>query len=239
MMLNIMLALFTLLYGADAEPVSLPAFEQTKYQDVTGDKKKEKIQLSGIFSEDNRYYLSELKVTVSEGSLKEETQFKVEDGTKPEVSFMDIDRDGIKDIFLTIEPVEQGNGLRAYSLQIKDGKLMDLSVPEPLPSVSNFVNGYKAEINIGQESFKVDLKGRKEQYDALGLYHEGQLNEPIELIIGPFESLRPIYMLQGKALQGTQKVSGAFMDDQIGEIRSVWQYKDDQWVLKKLDFQKR
>ena len=60
----------------------------------------------------------------------------------------------------------------------------------------------------------------------------------MEMLIGTNSSLKPVYTVRGKGIEGVQRVSGAFEDDLVGEIRSVWLMDGSGWKLEKVFFKK-
>lgn len=212
-------------------------YEEVVYQDVTGDKLKDRIILSGTFAEKDPQILTNVQLRIFVKSSKDFMEFDLADGEKPKIAFTDINQDGNKDLFVTIHPVgETKDAIKGYALTVKDKKLIDLDMPDPVSVESSFNNGYMATLKVGEKSVVIDMKARKEQYEELGLYHNGKLNEPMEMLIGPYSSLKPVYTVRGKGIEGIQKVNGAFEDDLVGEIRSVWLMDQTGWKLEKVFF---
>lgn len=121
-----------------------------------------------------------------------------------------------------------------YLYTLKDFKLIDLSVPDPLVINSQFENGYKATISIQntKQSYTFDLRDRSEEYERLGLYVNGKLSEPTELMVNPYSTLKIIPIEGKKGLLGVQRISGAFNADTIAFVESFWLYEDGKWILK-------
>ena len=214
-------------------------YEEVVYQDVTGDKLKDRIILSGTFDEKDPQMLTDVQLRIFVKSSKDYMEFDLADGAKPKMAFTDINQDGIKDLLVTIHPAgEAKEAVKGYALTVKGSKLHDLEIPDPVAIESCFNNGYTATLTIGQKSVEIDMKAKKDQYEELGIYQNGKLNEPMEMLIGTYSSLKPVYTVRGKGIEGVQRVSGAFEDDLVGEIRSVWLMDGSGWKLEKVFFKK-
>jgi hypothetical protein len=117
---------------------------------------------------------------------------------------------------------------------LKDYIKKELVVPEPLEIASTFENGYKAKITIGQtgKTYLFDLKDRKKYYKKLGLYYKGRLNEPTELTVNSFQSLKPVKLRTGEmVLKGVQRITGIANADTIAFVESTWKYGNSKWNL--------
>jgi hypothetical protein len=126
-----------------------------------------------------------------------------------------------------------------YSL--KDFTTTNLTVPDPLEAESRFLNGYKAETKIEEtgKNYLFNLKDRKKYYKKLGLYHNGKLNEPTELTVNPYSSLKPIHIKDNvMGLKGIQRVTGIANADTIADIDSLWLYQEGKWKLVNANVQK-
>ena len=106
--------------------------------------------------------------------------------------------------------------------------------PEPLAVSSQFEDGYKASITIEEtgQSYSFDLSDRKEEYDRLGLYQDGKLNEPTELMVLPFGTLKPVKVKNGLyGLKGSQRINGVYNADGIANIESTWLFEKGKWQV--------
>lgn len=203
-----------------------------KQMDVTGDDKKETILLKGEPYDPENGSMKNLSLEVLTSNDKT-IRIDLEGGIDPNVSFSDLNNDGVKDVFVTI-PTEGGEDTsNHYLYSFKNFIETNLAVPNPLLINGQFVNGYKAKINIDatNESFIFDLIERKESYVQLGLYQNGKLNEPSELTVNQYGSLSP-FLTKGEklGLKGVQRISGA-AGDTIATVESMWFYEDGKWKL--------
>lgn len=201
--------------------------------DITGDGEKDEIFLQGIPYNNNEIVYKDLffRAKLSNGKIYED---KLSYGIDPKINLVDLNHDGIKDVFLKV-PTGQSGGIGNYYLfTAKDFILLNVPIPE-LELQGQFKNGYKAKIDIpaSKQSYVFDLMTRKDQYDSLGMYQNGKLNEPVELTILPYGNLTPLTTNGSKyGLRGIQKISGTSKTDTIAFVESTWYFtKDGVWKL--------
>lgn len=199
-------------------------------EDVTGDGKKDKISLKGTRMDDSFYKDIFVEINTDE----KEHKIDLEEGIRPSLNFNDFNQDGVKEIFISTETGASGGVSNYYLYTAKDNNIVNLKVPDPLVIQSQFLDGYKAKITIenNHKSYKFNLKNRSQDYENTGLYYQGKLNEPTELMIQSYTSLEP-KKLRGKKLGliGTQTISGAYNADVIGRVESTWELKNGTWTL--------
>jgi hypothetical protein len=240
----VLLALFfmslNVITGAYADENDRKKDEDEKLQtiineemDVTGDGKPDMIEIKGVRYEKGSSYLKEvfLEITASNGKLY---RTKLESGFDPILEFVDLNHDGLKDMFISIPTGGSGGISNFFLYTLKNFQLTNLGIPDPLMVTSEFQDDYKAAITIDNtgKSFTFDLKSRKEDYDRLGLYQNGKLNEPRELMVDPYSTLKPVIVKdESFGLRGIQQVSGAYHADGIAFIESRWYYDNGKWNL--------
>ncbi len=206
-------------------------------KDVTGDGKKDTITLKAIPFSPDALFLKQIwaDITTSEGS---DIRIDYEGGYEPKIQFDDLNHDGIKDMLYSSATGGSG-GLYNMALHtLANNKLVDIGLPEPLTIQAQFEDQYKASITFvdTNQSYTVDLSNRKEEYERLGIYTDGKLNEPMELMVGPYAFFKPakIFGMPGKGLKGYQQISGAYHADGIGTVTSYWYYEKNKWNLIKI-----
>jgi hypothetical protein len=201
--------------------------------DVTGDGKKDLIYVKGIPYEAGVQFLKEiyLKIKASNGKTY---KIVLEGGYDPETAYRDLNHDGVKDMLVSI-PTGGSGGLSNFNLYtLKDFKSVDLTAPEPLTINGQFEDDYRASILVTEtgQSYSFDLSNRKEDYDRIGLYQDGKLNEPTELMVLPYGLLKPV-KIKGNlyGLTGSQRISGAYNADGLAFVESDWFYENGKWNL--------
>ena len=204
--------------------------------DITNDTKEEKIYLKGETTEntENNHFYRELVIEVIHNN-SEKASLSVEGGYSPKLHLIDINDDGKKELFLTILGNERGTQKNFYFIQFQNNKLVELSKPELNSIESQFRDGYKAQLTIEEsKTYIFDLYDRKEHYEELGLYHKGRLNEPTELIVGPYTELKVSRHENKTAIKGRQPISGIASVDTIGYLETMWTWKNSEWGLERV-----
>jgi len=202
--------------------------------DVSNDGKKDTILLKGVPYEEGTKFLKEIQLQIDASNGKS-YKVELEPGYSPAIQYVDLNHDGLKDMFISIDSGGSGGISYYYLYTLKDFILQDLGVPDPLVINSQFMNGYKANISINDtgQSYTFDLRNRADDYERLGIYHNGKLSEPMELMVDPYSSLKPIQMNDKMyGLIGIQAVSGAYHADRIALVEATWYYENGKWVLK-------
>lgn len=204
-----------------------------EHVDVTGDGKEDVIKIIGVPFEKGSLFLKEISMHVktSEG---ESFQTELEGGYEPTLAFKDFNHDGVQDVLVTVETGGSGGLSNYYLYSIKDAKQVELGPPEPLTIISQFEEGYKATIRIEEtgKSYSLDLLDRKTKYNRLGLYNNGKLNEPMELMVFPYSTLKPVIIRENQiGFKGVQRISGVANADTIGFVESSWIYENGEWRL--------
>jgi hypothetical protein len=201
--------------------------------DLTGDGKVETIYLKGKRFEEGTDYLRDILIEIKEHDGKQYT-INLDGGYDPHVQFADINHDGIADLFVSVL-TEGSGGLSHFHLYtIKGSKLTNLPVPDPLVIQSQFLDHYKGRITVDltKKNYEFDLKNRAKAYEELGLYQEGKLSEPTELMVHAFHSLKPVNCKGERlCLSGVQRISGASNADSIAFVESTWLYDKAKWML--------
>lgn len=203
--------------------------------DVTGDGKEDKVIIKGIPYEEGTQFLKEINLEINASNGKT-YKADLEEGYEPTVQFIDLNHDQIKDMFISINTGGSGGISNYYLYTLKDFSLTNLGVPEPLMINGQFQNGYKASITIQEtnQSYTFDLRNRANDYERLGIFQNGKLSEPTELMVDPYSTLKPIQLKDEKyGLIGIQAISGAYHADRIALVESIWEYDSGKWILKK------
>ncbi|WP_064093377.1 hypothetical protein [Rossellomorea aquimaris] len=212
---------------------------KTYKKDVTGDGKKDNIQLKAIPFSPDALFLKEIwaDITTSRGS---KVRIDYEAGYEPKIQFVDLNHDKIKDMLYSSATGGSGGLYNVALHTLADNKLIDIGLPDPLNIQAQFEDNYMATITFvdTNQSYTVDLKDRKEEYERLGIYTDGKLNEPTELMVVPYAFFEPtnIKGKPGKGLKAYQRINGAYNADGIGNVISYWYYDNDKWTLMNIDW---
>ncbi|MBL4950689.1 hypothetical protein JK635_00325 [Neobacillus sp. YIM B02564] len=226
-----LLTLTSVVYALEETTKTVTIAEQKA--DITGDRELDTILLKGVPYQDETDYLKQIFLEVSASNGTAYT-IPLESGAKASFQLVDMNDDGVKDLFSSVQTGGSGGIVLSYLHSLKDNVLVDLPVPDPVEIDSHFLNGYQAEIKIKQtgKTYRFLLKDRKSYYKKLGLYYKGKLNEPTELMVNSYHSLKPITLKDGKlGLKGVQRVAGIANADTIAYVESTWAYLNGKWKL--------
>lgn len=224
------LTAITGVYAIENDPKMVPLVNQEA--DINGDGQKDVISLQGLPYQKNDIVYKEFSLTIKLSNGKDYKE-KLTYGLDPQMNLIDINHDGNKDVFISIPTGQSGGMSKHYLYSAKDNQFANIPIPE-LEVQGQFKNGYKAMISIPatNESFVFDLMIRKEMYESLGMYQNGKLNEPTELMILPYGKLKPLSTKGLEyGLKGVQMVSGTSKTDKIAYVETSWYYRDGDWKL--------
>ncbi|MEH6942821.1 hypothetical protein [Bacillus sp. JJ722] len=233
-MMGLICTVVLLMYVPSQQGQASVWYEEEQQQDVTGDKIKETLLIKGKIKKEN--VLKDVSLQLTNGATGKCMKIPLNDGLQPKMFFTDFNHDGVKDIMITLRSANEKSKVNNYIYSFKNQQKVNLQVPLPVDVTSNFRDEYQAELVVQNKTYRMDVASRKEVYEKLGLYHNGKLNEPMELIISPYISLKSTYTVKGFGLMGVQRVSGAFKEDVLGEITSVWINQSGKWHLQKTSF---
>ncbi|QED47749.1 hypothetical protein [Cytobacillus dafuensis] len=229
----ISMSAFTGAYAGDKASNKKVTISKDKV-DLTGDGKKDTIVIKGIPYEEESDFFREFQMEVV-ASNNQSFTVNIDGGLKPKAKFVDLNHDRTKDVYISVETGSRGRITNHYLYTLKNNKLLDLTVPDPLVIMSQFLDSYKASITIQDigESYTFDLKSRTKNYEMLGLYQNGKLSEPTELMVDAYSTLKPVHV-EGKTygLKGIQAISGVYHSDRIAQVETIWLFENGKWALK-------
>ncbi|MBA4538649.1 hypothetical protein H1Z61_16325 [Bacillus aquiflavi] len=198
--------------------------------DVTGDGKKEIIYVKGRQLERKTNFLNEVYLEVQD-SHQNTYSIDLGSGYKPKLIYQDFNGDGTKDIFVKISTDKGGKVTNHFLYTLANFTVENLTVPQSQTINGEYQDNYQAFISVDEtkKTYELDLTSQKNEFDQLGLYQNGKLMIPTELIVSPYLKLKPVKMNgEQYGLRGIQQVRG--IDDQtIAYLKSTWVYKDKSW----------
>ncbi|WP_042222776.1 hypothetical protein [Oceanobacillus manasiensis] len=208
---------------------------ETVEGDLTGDGVNETVNVKGIlFSPDASYYREIWSEII--GPNKEEWKISYQGGYEPTVKLIDLNHDGVKDIFYQSATGGSG-GLYNYQLNtLANGELTEIPLPEQLYLQGSFKDDFIVSIELtqGSDPILMDVSDRSEDYIRLGLYDEnGKLLKPQSVMIDPIAFFEPVLISDSKGygLKSFQQISGAYHADGLGTVESLWYFEDGKWIL--------
>jgi hypothetical protein len=213
------------------ETVELESFEA----DVTGDGQDEKIILKGTpFSADSSYYQDVWAEITNE--LDESWTISYEGGYEPSLQLVDLNGDGIKDIFYQSATGGSG-GLHHYQLStLRNSELNEIALPEQEYLEGAFEENFTVifRLSPSHKPIEIDVSDRASDYIRLGIYdEEGNLLEPNSVMIDPIAFYEPLLISKSKGygLKSYQQISGAYHADQLGTVETLWYYENGEWII--------
>ncbi|MBP1969570.1 hypothetical protein J2Z83_001674 [Virgibacillus natechei] len=217
-----------------------PVLIETYEADITGDGQNEAIELKGVlFSEDSSFF-REIWIDIS-SAHDEHWKITYEGGYDPSISFIDLNHDGVQDIFYQSATGGSG-GLYNYHLHtIKNEVEKEISLPEQLYIKGEFLDNFNVEIQLSPhiEPSIMDVKDRADEYIRLGIYNEeGDVQQPNSVMIDPIAFFEPVLLSKpkGYGLKSYQQISGAYHADQLGTVETLWYYENDEWIILQTDW---
>jgi len=204
--------------------------------DLSGDGQNESIYLKGVPYQEGQSeedYLKEIYIEIAASNGKTYT-IPLDSGSKATLAVVDLNHDGLKELFASVLMGDAEESVTGYLYSFKNFSRSELTVPEPLEMDAKFSNGYKAEMRLLQtgKTYVFDLKSRKKYYKKLGFYYKGKLNEPTELSVNTFNSLKSVQLKNGRmGIKGVQKVTGVANADTIAYVESNWYLNRGHWEL--------
>ncbi|WP_010647233.1 hypothetical protein [Oceanobacillus massiliensis] len=208
---------------------------ETYQADVTGDGENETIQLKGkLFSPDASYYQDIWAEVTS--SHDDSWRINYGGGYEPKLEFIDLNHDGIMDIFYQ-SPTGGSGGLYTSNLHtLAGGKSIEIELPEQAYITGRFEDDFLVTIEIIPDGKPIvmDVEDRKEDYIRLGIYDEkGKLLQPTPLMIDPIAFYEPVLISKSKGagLKSYQQISGAYHADQLGTVETLWYYENGKWII--------
>lgn len=200
--------------------------------DVTGDGKADIISVKGTQKEKGRFEHVYFEIETSSG-LKHVIMQK--GGYQPQLAISDLNHDGVDDLFITVPVDYSTNKANHYFYSLKQDVITEYSVPDSLIIQSELLHDYKGRISIDVDKTKtvtLDLGEWADEYEKLGIYQNGCLNEPTELNVQPYSKIETATDKGGRhVIKGTQKIQGMSKKDVIAQVEAIWSFDQGKWVL--------
>lgn len=208
---------------------------QTKEKDVTGDNRPDIVTFLGKKSDKTSLFYNKIYILVEDKKERKLSMIPLEGGYNPQLQFCDFNNDKVADLFVSSETGGSG-GISIYHIYtVKNNTPESIQVPGPLTMSGMFKDNYAAEITIKEQNkvFTINLKDRKQLYDEAGIYTNGKLLKPTNVMVNDYNELKPIDVDKDGIceLWGTQRISGIANADSIAFATSVWKWDINQWKL--------
>ncbi|WP_018758622.1 hypothetical protein [Paenibacillus terrigena] len=205
---------------------------QTDARDITGDREQEQIGLLGGKDDPNSDHYQLVYLIYKDVKHQKTSVTFIQGGYRPSMVVCDLNGDQVNDVLVKLPKgsnTEKAN-YRLYT--VKNQEVVPMPAPNPIEIVGQLENDYTITLKAkGQDTYAVNMKDRKEKYDAAGYYKNGKLLRPTKVSNASFEVIQPVdFDKNGTTdLQGVQKVTGASDDDVIAYVHSLWTWEDGKW----------
>lgn len=207
--------------------------------DVTGDGQKENIKLYGILFSADTVYFKDIYAVIT--SNKEEWNINYQGGYNPELEFVDLNHDGIDDIFYQSATGGSGGLYNSQLDTLANQELVNITLPKQEYVKGYFEQGFSVVLEIypNEKPIVIDVRSRKDDYIRLGIYDkEGNLLKETPIMVDPIAFYEPIFINENKGygLKSYKQVSGAYHADGLGVIETVWYYDNGTWIILSLNW---
>jgi hypothetical protein len=226
--LIITLTTITSVYAKDKKESTVLASYK---KDITGDHQQDIIKINGIATGQK---LKNLEINITTSSNKK-YNIPLTGNQKPTVYFKDLNQDGLKDLFVSSTPPKE-NATDSRLFSFKDDQFTNIGFPEPLSLTAQFENNYQASIMIDKtgKKYSIDLKNKRKNFERSGLYQNGRLNEPTELMVHSIEHINPVRLRDMKfGIKASQSISDSYTETAIANVVSTWKWSNGRWELLK------
>lgn len=226
--LIITLTTITGVYAKDKQDTTLATYKK----DITGDKQQDRIDIKG--SPDGKNFNAiEIEIVTSKNK---KFNIPLSSHQKPKVLFKDLNQDGIKDLFVMALEIDKENANEYHLYSFKDDQFINIELPDPLSLTAQYENDYQASIVIDKtgNEYRIDLKSKMENFERTGLYQNGRLNEPTELLVHTFQQITPVRLRDMKmGLRASQRIGDSYSGASIANVVSIWKWTNERWELHK------
>jgi hypothetical protein len=227
-------------------PISIPELKLSKntyvsdykYADVTGDKIKDNVILTGTKTNKDDIYFENLNIVVQNGKTKKfikSSLGKDSGGYQPTMFLGDFNGDKMPDIFVKM-PTGGSGGFIDYSIiNLKGKKPSVLWDSEKFNSEIDLTGKFEDNFMVSLSSkklnktFEIDLSANKQQYIESNIYDkDGKLKEKIEPWMSGLGELTPIDTDKNGIYEliGSQRIVGTCNADTLGYLQSEWKWDD-------------
>lgn len=219
-------------------PAPPAVYEEIKInrKDVTGDGRPDLITLMGKRHSSDSPYYEQLKLMVQDSAAKKLSFFTTPyGGYQPELFFCDFTGEKANQILIQAPTGGSAGTSDYYLFSDKNNQPTLMPVPQPLTILGTFQDGYKVPLTIKEtnQTTILDVSDRRSIYEENGVYKNGKLLRPTEVMPNTYSVLQPIDENRDGIceLKGVQRVSGVANADTIAYVESMWKWDKNRWIL--------
>ena len=209
-------------------------------EDITGDGIREYIILEGYLLSENSNYYTDVWVDI-QSSFAQQWKISFPGGYHPKLELLDITHDGTVDLIYESAVKENGRHFNYQLYTLKNGKVQQIELPRNKYVRGEFIDDFKISIQISPNEKVIleDVSSKKSFYIKNQIYEDtGKLLKKQQLTIFPISQMEPILISKSKGygLKTIQEVRGIHDKDLLGEIVTLWYYKENEWIKLKTDW---
>lgn len=211
------------------EPSLINSYEE----DVTGDGFREYIRLHGNLLSHNSLFYPDIWLDIT-SPFSQHWKISLRAGYDPDIQFIDLTRDQVFDIFYAVSK-DMNKTQHEYQLySLENGTIKQIQLPKHQFIKTKLIDDFRVEIKLHphQKPLIINLPN-KNDYIKDEIYEEdGKLLNEKKLHHKSIHYIEPILINEqnGYGLKTYQQIKDMY-NHLIGEIQTVWYYKNDEWVI--------
>lgn len=209
-------------------------------EDITGDGFKEHLSLKGNLLTEKSNFYKDVWIDIT-SPFSHQWKVLLENGYDPQLQLIDLNHDQTFDLFYSAAKDEnkQQHVYRLYT--INNGNIKQLTLPKHNHVQGKFLDDFKVEIKINPQMKAIikDISKNKKHYIEETIYEEdGTLIKPKTVTLPPISHFEPtlISKSKGYGLKSVQTVKGINEQDFLGQIESLWYYRNEEWIILKTEW---
>lgn len=216
------------------EPSLINSFEE----DLTGDGFREYIRLHGNLLSNQSMFYPDIWLDIT-SPFSQHWKISLQAGYDPDIQFIDITQDQIFDIFYSVAKDEnkEQNEYQIYTLV--NGTIKQIQLPKHQFVKTKLIDDFQVEIQIHPHQKPIIQKlPNKSDYIKEEIYREdGKLLNEKKLHHKSIHLIEPILISEqnGYGLKTYQHITDKY-NNLIGEIQTLWYYKNDEWTILKTNW---
>lgn len=210
-----------------------------KKADVTGDGIADEVYLVGRQAAAGMRSVKDLGIVVINGDDKSVRTFSLDKvgGFAPQLFLGDFSGDKVPDVYVQVASGGSG-GWSYHHIITFNGAAPQEIFGEQENRTSNiagkFIDGWRVELtdSASGETTVLDVSNRRQDYLRLGIYNaDGKVIKETKTMTTPFGDLTPVDTDHDGtfALQGVQRISGAYHADSLADAATVLTYDGAGW----------
>jgi len=208
--------------------------------DVNGDGIPDNVYLTGIKTSDSPF-TQNITLVIQDGRTGRFTSIPLSDnlGYNPRLFLGEFTRDGIDDIFISIDSGGSGAIMYHYIYSFINNTpqlLFDFnSYNEEYNYEVTYKDNYRVEVvsRKNDRNYIIDISTRDDEYLHEIYYENGKLKGPISGFVNPLSGLYPVNFDSNNAyeLLAYQKIAGRYNADSLGYVLNTLKWKDNMFIL--------